>query len=65
MREAVYQFIHAHYMEVLAVLPMAFLLIGLLIAVGIDSYIQKQQKRIMLSICAPLAICSNPSAWGI
>ena len=52
MREALFQFIHAHYIEVLAVLPMTFLLIGLLIAVGIDSYIQKWQKRIMLTICA-------------
>ena len=52
MREALFQFIHAHYIEVLAVLPMTFLLIGLLIAVAIDSYIQKWQKRIMLTICA-------------
>ena len=52
MREALFQFIRAHYIEVLAVLPMTFLLIGLLIAVGIDSYIQKRQKRIMLTIGA-------------
>ena len=48
MREVIFQFIHAHYIEVLAVLPMTVLLI----AVGIDSYIQKWQKRIMLTICA-------------
>jgi hypothetical protein len=35
MREALFQFIHAHYIEVLAVLPMTFLLIVYLIAVGI------------------------------
>ena len=52
MREALYRFIHARYTEVLAALPVALLLIGLLIAVGIDSYIQKRQKRIMLIICA-------------
>jgi len=28
--------------------------VGLLIAVGIDSYIRKHQKRIMLIICAPV-----------
>jgi len=48
MREA------AHYTVVLAVWPMALLLVGLLIAVGIDSYIRKHQKRIMLIICAPV-----------
>lgn len=42
----------AHYTEVLAILPMVLLLAGLLIAVGIDPYIQKRQKRIMLIICA-------------
>lgn len=42
MKEALYGFIHAHYTEVLAVWPMALLLVGLLIAVGIDAYIQKQ-----------------------
>ena len=52
MHEAIYQFIHAHYTEILAVFPMALLMIGLLIAVGIDQYIQKQKKRIMLMICA-------------
>ena len=36
MQEALYQFIHAYYTEILAVFPMALLLIGLLIAVGID-----------------------------
>lgn len=52
MHEAIYQFIHAHYTEILAVFPMVLLLIGLFIAVGIDQYIQKQKKRIMLIICA-------------
>ena len=52
MHEALYQFIHAHYTEILAVFPMALLLIGLFIAVGIDQYILKQKKRIMLIICA-------------
>ena len=44
MHEALYQFIHAHYTEILAVFPMALLLIGLFIAVGIDQYILKQKK---------------------
>ena len=39
-------------MEVLAILPMALLLTGLLISVGIDPYIQQRQKRILLIICA-------------
>ena len=52
MHEALYQFIHAHYTEILAVFPIVLLLVGLFIAVGIDRYIQKQQKRIMLIICA-------------
>ena len=52
MQEALYQYIHGHYMEILAVLPVTLLLVGLLIAVGIDDYIQKRQKRIMLIICA-------------
>jgi hypothetical protein len=52
MKEALYRFIHGHYPEVLAAGPVTLLLIGLLIAVGIDSYIQKWQKQIMLTICA-------------
>ena len=52
MREALYWFIHAHYTDVLSILPSTLLLVGLLIAVGIDSYIQKWQKQIMLIICA-------------
>ena len=52
MREALYQFIQAYYTGALSILPSTLLLIGLLIAVGIDSYIQKRQKRIMLIICA-------------
>ena len=36
MHEAIYQFIHAHYAEILAVFPTVLLLIGLFIAVGID-----------------------------
>ena len=52
MRGALYRFIQTHYTDVLSILPTALLLIGLLIAVGIDSYIQKRQKRIMLIICA-------------
>ncbi len=51
MKEALYQFIHGHYTEMLAVLPMALLLVGLLIAVGIDAYLQKRKKQIMLMIC--------------
>ena len=43
MREALYWFIHAHYTDVLSILPSTLLLVGLLIAVGIDSYIQKWQ----------------------
>ena len=52
MHEAIYQFIHAHYAEILAVFPTVLLLIGLFIAVGIDQYILKQKKRIMLIICS-------------
>ena len=52
MHEALYQFIRAHYTEILAILPMMLLLTGLVIAVGIDPYIQKRQKRILLIICA-------------
>ena len=52
MHEAIYLFIHAHYTEILAVFPMVLLLAGLFIAVGIDQYIQKQKKRIMLVSCA-------------
>jgi len=52
MHEALYRFIHAHYTVILAVLPILFLLIGLFIAVWIDAYTQKRQKRIMLVICA-------------
>ena len=48
MRAALYQFIQAHYTFVLSILPTTLLLIS----VGIDSYIQKRQKRIMLIICA-------------
>ena len=50
MHEVLYRLIRAHYTEVLATLPMVLLLTGLLIAVGIDPYIQKRQKRIMLII---------------
>ena len=52
MREALYRFIHVRYLEAFSVLPTVLLLIGLLIAVGIDSYIQKRQKQILLVICA-------------
>ena len=52
MHEAIYQFIHAHYTEILAVLPALLMLIGLYLAVRIDPYIQKQQRQIMLIICA-------------
>lgn len=51
IHEALYQFIHAYYTEILAVLPVTLLLIGMWIAVGIDQYIQNQKKRIMLTIC--------------
>lgn len=51
IHEALYQFIHAYYTEILAVLPVMLLLIGMWIAVGIDQYIQNQKKRIMLTIC--------------
>ena len=44
MHEAIYQFIRAHYTEILAVFPMVLLLTGLFIAVGIDQYIQKQKN---------------------
>ena len=52
VKEALYRFIHGHYAEILAVGPTTLLLIGLLIAVGIDSYIQKRHKRVMVIICA-------------
>jgi len=39
-------------MDVLSILPSTLLLVGLLIAVGIDPYIQRGQKQIMLIICA-------------
>ena len=45
MHEAVYRFIHAHYTEILAVLPVLLLLIGLYLAVRIDPYIKKKQDR--------------------
>lgn len=51
MHEALYRFIHACYTEILAVLPVTLLLIGLLIAVGSDAYLQKRHKRTMLLIC--------------
>ena len=41
-------FIQDNYIELLALLPSFFLLAGLFFTVGIDSYIQKRQKRIML-----------------
>ncbi len=52
MHEAIYQLIQAHYTEILAVFPMVLLLAGLFIAVGIDQYIQKQKRWILLIICA-------------
>ena len=52
MKEAVFQFLHIHYTEVLSAGPMLLLLVGLLIALGIDDYIQKQQKKTMLIVCA-------------
>ena len=52
MHEAMYRFIHAHYTELLAVLPVLLLLIGLYLAVRIDPYIQKRQRRNLLIICA-------------
>ena len=51
MNEILYRFIPTHYTEILAVLPMMMLLTGLFIAVGIDPYIQKKQRRIMLIVC--------------
>ena len=51
MHEALYRFIHARYTEILAPLPVTLLLIGLLIAVGSDAYLQKRHKRTMLLIC--------------
>ncbi len=44
IHEALYQFIHAYYTEILAVLPVTLLLIGMWIAVGIDQYIQNQKS---------------------
>ena len=52
LKEVLYQFIHAYYTEILAVWPVMLLLIGLFIAVEMDSYIQKEKKRTMLIICA-------------
>ncbi|MBE6129924.1 MAG: hypothetical protein E7185_11720 [Erysipelotrichaceae bacterium] len=51
MSEILYRFIRMHYTEILAVLPMMILLTGLFIAVGIDPYIQKRHRRIMLVDC--------------
>ena len=51
MHEALYRIIHAHYTEILAVLPVLLLLIGLYLAVRIDPYIKKKQRQIMLIIC--------------
>lgn len=48
MHEALYRFIHAHYTEILAVFPVILLLIGLSIATGIDQYILRWKRRIML-----------------
>jgi hypothetical protein len=52
MHEVLYQFIHAYYTEILAVLPVTLLLTGVFIAVGIDQYIQNQKRRILLLVCA-------------
>ena len=51
MHEALYRFIHVHYMEILAAFPVVLLLIGLSIAIRIDQYILRQKRRIMLIIC--------------
>ena len=51
MHEALYRFIHAHYTEILAIFPVILLLIGLSIATGIDQYILRWKRRIMLIIC--------------
>ena len=45
MHEVLYQFIHAYYTEILAVLPVTLLLTGVFIAVGIDQYIQNQKEK--------------------
>ena len=51
MREVLYQLISSHYTELLALWPMALLVIGLYIAVFIDPYIEKRERRIMLTVC--------------
>ena len=43
MNEAIYQFIHTYYTEILGVFPMVVLWAGIFIAVGIDQYIQKRK----------------------
>ena len=50
MREALYQFINSQYTEMIAIFPIVLLLIGLYIAVRIDPYIRRQERRIMLVI---------------
>ena len=42
MREVLYQLISSHYTELLALWPMALLVLGLYIAVFIDPYIGKR-----------------------
>lgn len=63
MKEAIHHFIRGHYTEVLAVLPMLLLLVGLLIAVGIDAYLQKRQKQIMLIMKVILRIAAGKEAF--
>jgi len=52
MHEALYRLIHVHYTEILSALSLALLLIGLYLAVRIDPYLQKRQRRSMLIVCA-------------
>ena len=49
--EAVYQFVQLHYIELLSVLPVTFLLTGLVFCVWFDRYLREWNKRRMMLIC--------------
>lgn len=48
---SIYTFVQSHYVELLCVAPSVLLLCGVTAAIGIDPYLQKRQKRTMLTIC--------------
>ena len=49
--EAVYQFVQLHYIELLSVLPVTFLLAGLVFCICFDRYLREWNKRRMMLIC--------------